>query len=345
MPQPSEQLLVQPSPEEEMLLALNSGNYDLAVNSTISGVQAGEAPGFMSVLRPDLLGNLSLRLWQTAATLPQTEADPEAYKTRLFNTYLAAAEQGDPAAMSALPKFATTIGNLLTATEVTLENMDAIAAWHTGRPYVQFIGSFNPQHVGHRSTIAATLEAAGANASGIVQVVQNHPIKKDSLPPYDGRFKQGEEKLYSSTLLDPTDVTLLDLPLGLGLAKQGTAQIELISSITGDDKLRWLVGSDKFMTDVNNVRSGKALDKAGVRFSNVHLYVARRDTQSLEEVMEGAAYVSEKFGANVTVIPESQDPLILGAAASKIRALRAEGRHEEADLMEYPDILSLKPNR
>jgi hypothetical protein len=49
-------------------------------------------------------------------------------------------------------------------------------------------------------------------------------------------------------------------------------------------------------------------------------------------------YLREHFDASITVVPESEDPFILTAAASKIRALRAEGRHDEADRMEFLDI-------
>jgi hypothetical protein len=285
-------------------------------------------------------------LWATvrdAVDAPQTDG----YKADFFDRYVTAAEDGDPAAISTLPKFVTSVGQLATTLELTLDNQEAVTNWRSGREHIQFIGSFNPQHVGHRATIRSTLDVAGERSSGMAQVVENHPIKKDSLPPYRGRFTDGERKLYASTLLDPTRVTQLDVPLGLGLAKQGVAQIALLAEVTGDSKLRWLMGSDKFMTDTNNVRAGKALDKAGVRFADerVHLYVARRDTHEQSELDAAIDYLGDRYGTTVTMVPESPEPIVLGAAGSKIRALRAEGQHSAADYMEYYDLPDLRPAR
>lgn len=324
--------------EERPLIALDAGAYDPITDSILLGLSENRSPGIMSVIRPDLLRGLSAHIAATVTRRDDGTQDSETYKTQLFQAYWAHAEQGDVAAMSVLPQFVSSIGSLASTVELTLDNFAAISEWRNNRSYVQFIGSFNPQHVGHRDTIRATLEVAGNSASGIVQVVENHPIKKDSLPPYRGRFIQSEERLYTSTLLDATTVTALDLPLGLGLAKQGIAQIALLARLTGDNTLRWLVGSDKFITDVENVRNGKALDKAGARFSNVQLYVARRDTESKEAVEAGMAYVRNRFDAAVTLVPETDNPLVLAAAASKIRQLRSEGRQAEADIMEYADL-------
>ncbi|HEU4914254.1 MAG TPA: hypothetical protein VFT16_02500 [Candidatus Saccharimonadales bacterium] len=334
-----------PSYEESVLMALDEAEYDPAAQWAVDSLAAGKSPGILSIVRADLIGGLAFHLHEALHTHEPGEANPHHPKTRVYNRLITAAEAGDPEAISTLPKVATTAGQLATTVELTLDNLDDVREWRQGHRYVQFIGSFNPQHVGHRSTIRDTLTAAGEGVNGLVQVVQNHPIKKDSLPPYIGRFRQGEQKLYSSTLLNPSEVTMLDVPLGLGLAKRGAEQIRLIASVTGDEKMRWLVGSDKFMTDVNNVRAGEQLDKAGARFSGVHLYVARRDTQTTEEITEGADYVRGRFGADVTIVPETTDPLIIQAAASKIRAMRAEGRHAEADEMEYSDLPDLRPRR
>lgn len=274
-------------------------------------------------------------------------AQADGYKSNLFEHYMTAAENGDPAAISTLPKFVTSVGQLATTLELTLDNREVVANWLDGRKHVQFIGSFNPQHVGHRATIRSTLDVAGERSSGMVQVVENHPVKKDSLPPYRDRFTDGERRLYASTLLDPTRVTQLDVPLGLGLAKQGVAQIALLAEVAGDNQLRWLVGSDKFITDTNNVRAGEALDKAGVRFADgrVHLYVARRDTHEQGELEAAVDYLDDRYGTTVTIVPESPEPLVLGAAASKIRALRNGGQHSAADDMEYYDLPDLRPAR
>lgn len=331
--------------EEATLLSLCNQDYTAVANTLVNDLQAGQPPALLSIAGPDLLYGLASATYNVISAQPETRLKERTHLANTFRRYQPAAEAGDPAAISALPKFATSIGHLVTSLELTLDMADKIREWRTNRPYLQFIGSFNPQHIGHRFSISRTLNALGEHASGTVQVVANHPIKKDSLPPYSQRFRQGQERIYDSSLLDPTRVTLLDVPLGLGLAKQGDAQIALIAAVTGDSRKRWLVGSDKFMTDVKNVRDGKALDKAGVRFSNVQLFVARRSTEGILEVEEGAEYVREEFGAEIIILPEITDELILQASASNIRKLRAKGHHIQADRIEHSDLASYDVSR
>jgi hypothetical protein len=328
-----------PSPEEQHLIAIRDGAYVAAGAAVLEDVARGESPRIMSVVAPQHFWGLAGEMWLAAAAAPKPTKPVDGYKATLFNELLQDAEAGDPAAISALPKFASCLGQVATAIGLAYDNRTAFDAWRTDRPYVQFIGSFNPQHVGHRAAIARTLDVAGPRASSIVQVVADHPIKKDSLPPYKERFAAGEEKLYASMAIDPTRVTQLDVPLSLGLAKVGAEQIKLLAAVTGDPQPRWMVGSDKFMTDAKNVRAGKQLDKAGIRFSDVHLYVLRRASEQQGEIDEAADYVREAYGAQVTVVPEVDDPFLIGASATKVRALRAEGNHTAADAMEYGDLL------
>ncbi|HSW74687.1 MAG TPA: hypothetical protein VLG16_02335 [Candidatus Saccharimonadales bacterium] len=331
-----------PSSEESRLLALDAGDFAAASEGLVSDLYNGMSPSVLGIVRPNLIEGISQQLLHDAGTLPSFGPVLSSYKSNLFAQYLPVAERGDAAAISALPKLVSDLGSLTATLEITLENLDAVSEWRAGRKYLQYIGSFNPQHIGHRENIAAGLAVAGEDASAVVQVVANHPIKKDSLPPYEGRFRDGEQKLYSSTILDLTEVTLLDLPLSLGMAKQGTAQIDLLARIAGDTKGRWLLGGDKFLKDATDVRKGHALDKAGERFSKVHLYVRRRETEDPEAFTDAVDYVQDAFGAEVTVIPEPSDTIVLAAAASKIRALRAEGKDAEANAMEFPDLPGMR---
>ncbi len=323
-----------PSNEEQLLIAMRDGAYEAASATMIAQLAQGESPRMLSVARPEILYGMADIL------LPATLGQPVqgyGYKADLFTSYVMAAEAGDPAAITALPKFATSLGELSIALQLAMDYRDVVTSFRDGRLHVQHIGSFNPMHVGHRTTIDRTLTAAGPNSEVMAQAVADHP-KKSDLPPYRQRLHAGEQKIYSSTMLDPTRVSFIDVPLSLGLAKVGTAQIRLIADVTGDEKMRWQLGSDKFMTDVHAVQKGKELDKAGARFGNVHLYVARRDTESLEDIEKGIDYLRDTFGTEVTLLPETEDELVLSAAASKIRAMRASGNRSEADVMEFRDI-------
>lgn len=325
-----------PSSEEETLQQLRDRQFGAVAADLVARLHAGEPMRVLSIARPDLLFGLGEEL-QPLLSSEGREEGADDYRATLFETQRRQAEEGDPGAISVLPKLATTLARAAFAVELLLDNRQEVTDWRTDRAYIQFIGSFNPQHIGHRTSIANTLDAEGDHASAVVQVVADHPIKKDTLPPYETRFVPGEKKLYTSTLTDVARVTQLDVPVGLGLAKQGAEQIKLIADVAGDIP-RWQVGSDKFMTDVRNVQMGKALDKAGSRFENVHLYVVRRDTESAKEVQAGIDYVRDRFGAKVTLVADSHDSFILSASASKIRQLRAEGNAQLADRMEFSDL-------
>jgi hypothetical protein len=174
----------------------------------------------------------------------------------------------------------------------------------------------------------------------MAQVVANHPIKKDSLPPYDGRYRQGERNLYRSSLIDPRRVTLVDVPVSLGLAKNGDAQLELLADVAGDPEMRWLVGSDKFMSDVKTAKQGSDEKRAVVRFADprVHLYVSRRATQDRGEIQEGIDFVQDRFNTAITLVHEAPNDMVLAASASRIRQLRSEGRDAEADRIQFADL-------
>lgn len=333
-----ETVIGRPSSEEAQLINLRDGHFTVAAETILHGLRSGEPARILSVANPDILRDTCEVIYPKLSEVDTSMIAAADYRSELFDAYLPPASEGDPAAASALPKFATTTGQLAVAIEVMLDNWDRLAEWRTDRAYIQTIGSYNPQHLGHRDAIARTLEVAGSRASATMQIVANHPIKVDSLPPYATRFEPGERRIYSSELIDPTRVTLLDVPLSLGLAKVGYAQIELLANVMGDSEMRWLVGSDKFMTDARNVRDGKSIDKAGARFSGVHLYVARRATESTVEIDDAIDYLETSYGTKVTIVPESSNSLVLATSASKIRELRAAGRHGEADEMEFSDL-------
>jgi len=328
---------ISPSREEDTLIAMRSGAYALAAADILGDLEESVSPSILAVAQPNMLFGTAEALWPGLEEIPLQPA--EGYKTALFDTYLPSAAEGDPAAISLLYKTATTVGQLTTAVTMTLDNRDSIAEWRTGRPYVQFVGAFNPMHIGHRASITNTLQMAGETSSAVVQTA-NHAGEGNLLPHYVDRLRSAERTLYTSTTLDPARVTMLDLPVNFGLSKVGTEQIRLIADVVGD-AMRWQVGSDKFMTDVANVKAGKALDKAGRRFEDVHLYVSRRETEDADALNAGIDYVRDRFGATVTLVPESDNPLVVGASASKIRSLRNGGWHDAANELEFSDISSM----
>lgn len=325
-----------PSSEELLLIALRDGQYKAASTKLLEDLSIGEPPRILSVVRPDILFPLADLLLRRLPHAKNTQQS--GYAAERFAAHMDAAISGNPAAISALPKFATTPDELATALRLALEARGALADWREGRSYVQFTGSFSPMHIGHRAAISRTLEAIGERSSALVQLVTDHPFKKD-LPPYRERFDPSEQKLYRSHLIDPVRVTMVDVPQGSGLAARGCEQMRLLATICGDSEMRWQVGSDKLLRDVRDVKVGNKLAEAGERFKYVHQYVVKRATEDPEEIEKAIAYVQGRFGAIVTQVPVPDDELTLTAAATRIRLARAAGDHKTADRIEVSDLM------
>lgn len=327
-----------PTPQEEVLISLQSGDFDRAVSHVRSGFEIGRTPSFLSVIRPDLLLGFA-EAWQAGdtSTLPIA---PEKTKREMFSDLLPAAESGDPAAISTLPKLITSPMQMRTALELTLDYAKTVTEWRTERPYLQYLGTFDPQHIGHRIAIASSLEVAGPRSSSIVHVMGQHPLKPELETSYVSRFRQSERRLLTSPLLDNARVTQVDVPGGLGLGTIGAEQLRLLADASGDAQLRWLIGSDVLLREFKNVRLGRTVAKSLIRLAEprLHAYVIHRKEDDPTELDDGIDYLSSKFGTEVTVVEELPYDCA-PASSTRIRELRTQGRGEEADHMELYELI------
>ncbi len=328
------------SPQEQLLLALNAGFYEPAIDDVVDKLRSGLTPGFLSTLRTDLLVGFA-QSWRTTDLAGNVSGSDSSYKSILFDTHHAQAVTGDPAMIEALAKFATTESQLTTAMELLLDYRQEVSRWHSDRHYVQFLGTFDPQHIGHRIALSSTLAVMGDEASALVHVMEQHPLKPSFSHSYAERCAASEKRLYRSSLLDTARVTQVDVPGGIGLANCGVEQMRLLADISGDRSLRWLIGSDKLEHDTAAIRLGVAAVKAVRRFSEprLHAYVIRRQFDEVATLQNDVDYVTSRFGVPVTVIEELPYDCA-PASSSRIKELRAEGRNTEADHMELYDTLS-----
>jgi hypothetical protein len=329
---------INPTSQEKSLLAINAGIYETVVYDVAKKLDNGKSSSVLSILRTDSLVGFA-NAWRQADIDPQSFSPEDTYKASFFNSYREKAEEGDPAAIETLPKFATSRNQLSAAMELVLAYPDELAEWHADKPYLQYAGTFNPQHIGHRIAIQSAIETADARSSALVQVMGNHPFKTDLVDSYEQRFTDSEEKLYRSSLSENTKVTQIDVPGGAGLAMRGLEQMKLLADTCGDPCLRWLVGSDKFMADAVAIRSGLPQAKAVKRFSEprMHTYVIHRQSEDPVMLQNDIDYIHDVFGTAITLVQEL--PYDCAPASSTgVKQLRAEGRHEEADHMELYEI-------
>jgi nicotinic acid mononucleotide adenylyltransferase len=201
---------------------------------------------------------------------------------------------------------------------------------------LQYLGTFNPQHIGHRIAVQSALEVADDGSEIATHLMGTHP-EKPNLIPYDYRFSESERRFYCSSMTDNLRVTQIDLPGGTKLASTYPGQMGLLADLCGDDEVSWLVGSDKILLDAASIKKD-ALGKAAARLASkkTHAYVIfRKTTQEDSREFDAALdFIDDRFGTKVTLVNELHydcEP----ASSSRIRELRISDNHEAADNMEF----------
>ncbi len=329
---------VVPTPQEQQLLDLESGNFERVAQTVAEDVQRGQSPSILSVVRPDLLFDFA-ETWLGSAPPELPVAIQGGYKSEYFDRLAGMAEGGEAAEIVAFPKFATSLGQISLALEVVLSNRDIVTGWQAERHYLQYLGTFDPQHIGHRIGVQSALLAAGGRSSVIATTMGSHPFKTGFNRPYVDRFTAAEQRFYESPLIDNTRLTTLDVPGALGLGAANYEQMQLLADLAGDSQMRWTIGSDKFLLDANAIRAGEAVPRARARFANsaLHPYVIHRQSDDFTELENSIDYITDTFSTEVTLVEELPYDCA-PASSSKIKQLRAEGRNVEADHMEYYEL-------
>lgn len=328
---------IDPTPQEDLLIKLGQHVYDVAISQIARELQEGRSPSALSIARPDVLIGFA-EAWR-AADIEDGDDAPDTYKTEYFNNLTEVADGGNPAAIEALPKFATRLGHMALIADLVLDNRKRIREWHTGRPYIQYLGTFDPQHIGHRIAIQSALATEGERSSAILHVMDQHPRKDNLGASYENRYVQSEERFYRSPLLDNTRITQVDIPGGVGFAEKYPLQMELLATLSGDDEHRWLTGSDKLLLDASMIRQGKPAAKAITRFLDpkMHAYIMHRKSDDRQALENGIDYVTDQFGTKITLVNELPYDCA-PASSSRVRQLRAEGSDDEANHMELYEL-------
>lgn len=328
---------IEPTTQERLLVQLGRYAYESAISHIIVDLDEGHSPSALSIARPDVLTGFA-EAWHTA-DLPKEKAKEETYKARHFDALAEAAASGDPSAIEALPKFVTSLGQMALVAALILDNKEAIKTWHSGRAYIQYLGTFDPQHIGHRIAVQSALVTEGDRASVILHVMGQHPRKKSFSASYEDRFKQSEERFYESRLLDNRRITQVDVPGGVGLAEAYPQQMELLASLSGDTEYRWLTGSDKLLLDVDAIKQDRSAAKAIARFSDpkMHAYIVHRQSDDKRALENNIDFITDRFGTKITSVDELPYDCA-PASSSRVKELRMEGRDDEANHMELYEL-------
>lgn len=326
-----------PTIQEQLLVMLGHHAFSAALPYIVADLEKGKSPSALSIARPDILIGFA-ETWR-ASGFQAERTDKETYKQGYFDKLTEIAAAGDPAAVEALPKFATSVGQLAIASDLILSNQKQLESWHSERAYIQYLGTFDPQHIGHRIAVQSALATEGESASAILHTMGQHPRKKSFSASYEERSRQAEQRFYESPLLDNKLITHVDIPGGVGLAESYPEQMALLASFSGDTEYRWLTGSDKLLLDVNAIKLGHAAEKAARRFSdpNMHAYFLYRKSDERREFENGIDYVIDQFGTHVTIVEEAPYDCA-PASSSLVKQLRDAGKYDEADHMEFYEL-------
>lgn len=328
---------IEPTAQERLHIQLGQHAYEGAISHIVADLDRGYSPSALSIARPDVLTGFA-ETWHTA-DLPKESAKEETYKVRHFDTLAEVAAAGDPSAIEALPKFVTSLGQMALVAALILDNKEAIKTWHSDRAYIQYLGTFDPQHIGHRIAVQSALMTEGDRASAILHVMGQHPRKKSFSASYEDRFKQSEERFYESKLLDNRRITQVDVPGGVGLSEAYPAQMELLASLSGDAEYRWLTGSDKLLLDAKAIKQDRSAAKAIARFSDpkMHAYVVHRQSDDKQALENNIDFITDRFGTKITLVDELPYDCA-PASSSRVKELRTEGRDDEANRMELYEL-------
>lgn len=328
---------VEPTAQERLLIQLGQHAYEGALSHIMTDLAEGHSPSALSIARPDVLIGFA-EAWYTTDP-PKESIREETYKARQFDALAEAAATGDPSAIEALPKFVTSLGQMALVTALILDNREALKTWHSDRAYIQYLGTFDPQHIGHRIAVQSALVTEGDRASAIVHVMEQHPRKKNFSASYEDRFRQSEERFYESRLLDNRRITQVDVPGGVGLAEAYPEQMELLASLSGDTEHRWLTGSDKLLLDADAIKQGRSAAKAIARFSDpkMHAYIVHRQSDDKQTLENDIDFITDQFSTKVTLVDELPYDCA-PASSSRVKELRMKGRDDEANHMELYEL-------
>lgn len=136
------------------------------------------SPSFLSIARSDILIRLAQN--QLKANVEYTpDASPQNdWKAKLYSKYHAAALSGNTGALFQLPKFVSNLYMLNEFFRLLVGAESSGSLENRNKVHLQYLGTFDPQHIGHRIVITSVLKAMGGDSTHVVtHIMGNHPLK------------------------------------------------------------------------------------------------------------------------------------------------------------------------
>jgi hypothetical protein len=211
-------------------------------------------------------------------------------------------------------------------------------------PLYQFLGSHNPYHAGHRAMLRSLAATIHSGATLAVTTMGVNQVKGLTMDDYRARHGCVVRGLRQMPTLATCVVTAVDLPSGIGLSRDTLAHSLLLAAIAGDDTVRVVMGSDKFVADAAILARGAGEPRVPRLLTKYddpgrHYTVVVRTDEDEETVTRLADRHRHRYASRIDVIVSIADRL--GLSSSRIRALRASlDLHDAAlaDQLQYGDV-------
>lgn len=249
--------------------------------------------GFLSIAKDSLLKQILSKSEEvfrsygvTAKEYYDTYPALRKVKNSFFNYTLKQIENGHNNLIPHLPKGITNKKQLAIYLSLIRQRYDdslLVAKKHT--QLLIYPGSFDPMHYGHRVMIASLLDKT-AHSQLVVNVNSYQPRKPWLEETYAQRFADLEYKLLKSDITDPYRTCAVDFRFGVPEGQDYLRQTRMQAFMAGDATLRWVVGGDKFLSEVERVKDEQSRNIVGrslARFSLPHMsiYIVPRKGQDI----------------------------------------------------------------
>ena len=126
----------EPTIQEKLLMQLDDHDYESAIPHVVADLEKGYSPSALSIARPDVLTGFAEAWQHEVAGLPKESTPETTFKVRHFEDLVEIATTGNPAAIEALSKFVTSLGQMTLVATLVLDNKEAIkeSLERKGRP-------------------------------------------------------------------------------------------------------------------------------------------------------------------------------------------------------------------
>lgn len=210
----------------------------------------------------------------------------------------------------------------------------------------QFLGSYDPYHLGHRMMVQQTLQTLNNECNhACVSLMKSNNNKPSIKSNYEYRYTEAYYKFHSSILIDSFFATLINLPSGHGMSTNTLFHAHLIAYVAGSNKVNIVIGSDKFMSDFNKSeklrKNGSAAGLQKFCFAYFVFYIIIRKEDFAVDIEKNVQMANENYLAKFVVIGRqcySGEPI----SSSKIKSFYNSSNGnliEKAKHMEYGDCL------